>query len=137
MTAIGREDLRDDPALAKNDGRAAQMERIDTAIAAWTSRLSQKEVLEKMEEAEVPAGRIYSAADIAADPHYAARGMLLDSVAGDGEPLKQPGVVPKLSATPGAIRRAAPRLGEHTDEVLREAGYSDAEITALRQKGIA
>jgi len=137
MRAIGREDLRDDPALAKNDGRAAQMERIDTAIAEWTSRFSQQEVLQKMEQAEVPAGRIYSAADIAADPHYAARGMLVDGVAGDGEPLKQPGVVPKLSATPGAIRRAAPKLGEHTDEVLREAGYSNAEIAALRQKGIA
>jgi succinyl-CoA---D-citramalate CoA-transferase len=136
MTAIGREDLRDDPALAKNDGRAAQMERIDTAIGQWTSQKTQAEVLATMEQAEVPVGRIYSAADIAADPHYAARGMLLDSVAGDGEPLKQPGVVPRLSATPGAIRRAAPKLGEHSDEVLREAGYSDAEITALRQKGI-
>ena len=136
MTAIGREDLRDDPALAKNDGRAAQMERIDTAIAEWTSRYSQQEVLQKMEQAEVPAGRIYSAADIAADPHYAARDMLLETVAGDGEPLRQPGLVPKLSATPGAIRRAAPGLGEHTDEVLREAGYSDPEIAALRQKGI-
>jgi len=136
MSAIGREDLRDDPALAKNDGRAAQMNRIDEAIAEWTSRLSQKEVLQKMEEAEVPAGRIYSVADIAADPHYAARGMLLDSVAGDGEPLRQPGLVPKLSATPGAIRRAAPKLGEHTDEVLREAGYAQAEIDALRAKGI-
>ena len=137
MSAIGREDLRDDPALAKNDGRAAQMERIDTAIAAWTSRFTQEEVLARMEQAQVPAGRIYSAADIAADPHYAARGMILDTIAGDGEPLKQPGVVPKLSATPGAIRRAAPRLGEHTDEVLREAGYSDAEIAALKEKGIA
>ena len=136
MSAIGREDLRDDPALAKNDGRAAQMDRIDAAIAEWTSRLSQKEVLQRMEEAEVPAGRIYSAADIAADPHYAARDMLLETVAGDGEPLRQPGLVPKLSATPGAIRRAAPRLGEHTDEVLREAGYAEAEIGALRQKGI-
>ncbi|MFZ1910629.1 MAG: CaiB/BaiF CoA-transferase family protein [Burkholderiales bacterium] len=136
MSAIGREDLRDDPALAKNDGRAAQMERIDTAIAEWTSRFSQQEVLQKMEQAEVPAGRIYSAADIAADPHYAARGMLVDGIAGDGEPLKQPGVVPKLSATPGAIRRAAPKLGEHTDQVLGEAGYTKAEIAALREKGI-
>jgi formyl-CoA transferase len=136
MSAIGREDLRDDPALAKNDGRAEQMSRIDEAIAEWTSRLSQKEVLQKMEEAEVPAGRIYSVADIAADPHYAAREMLLETVAGDGEPLRQPGVVPKLSATPGAVRRAAPRLGEHTDEVLREAGYPDAEIAELRRKGI-
>jgi len=136
MSAIGREDLRDDPALAKNDGRAAQMERIDTAIAEWTSLHSQQEVLSKMEQAEVPAGRIYSAADIAADPHYAARDMLLETVAGDGEPLRQPGVVPKLSATPGAIRRAAPGLGEHSDEVLREAGYAQAEIDALREKGI-
>ena len=136
MSAIGREDLRDDPALAKNDGRAAQMERIDDAIAAWTSKRTQSEVLQAMEQAEVPAGRIYSAADIVADPHYAARGMLVDTIAGDGEPLKQPGVVPKLSATPGAIRRAAPKLGEHTDEVLGEAGYSKAEIAALREKGI-
>jgi len=136
MSAIGREDLRDDPALAKNDGRAEQMNRIDDAIAAWTSKRTQSEVLKAMEQAEVPAGRIYSAADIAADPHYAAREMLLETVAGDGEPLKQPGVVPKLSATPGAIRRAAPKLGEHSDEVLREAGYAQAEIDALREKGI-
>jgi formyl-CoA transferase len=132
MSAIGREDLRDDPALARNDGRAAQMERIDDAIAAWTSSLSQDEVLKQMEEAQVPAGRIYSAADIAADPHYAARGMIQSIVAGDGEPLKVPGVVPKLSATPGAIRSAAPRLGEHTDAVLDSLGFCAAEISSMR-----
>ncbi|HVC11836.1 MAG TPA: CoA transferase, partial [Burkholderiales bacterium] len=136
MSAIGREDLRDDPALAKNDGRAAQMDRIDAAIGAWTAQRTQGEVLAAMEAAEVPAGRIYSAADIAADPHFAARGMLLDSVAGDGQPLRQPGVVPKLSATPGAIRSAAPRLGEHTGEVLRAIGYGEAEIARLRGEGI-
>jgi len=136
MSAIGRADLRDDPALARNDGRAAQMERIDKAIAAWTSRLSQDEVLQAMEKAEVPAGRIYSAADIAADPHYAARGMIRDIVANDGEPLKVPGVVPVLCATPGAIRSPAPKLGEHTDEVLGAIGYSKHEISGLRRKGI-
>jgi len=136
MTAIGREDLRDDPALARNDGRAAQMERIDQAIAAWTSRFSQEEVLETMEKAEVPAGRIYSAADIAADPHFAARGMIRDIVASDGEPLKVPGVIPVLSATPGGIRTPAPRLGEHTGEVLREIGFSQEQIEGFRQKGI-
>ena len=136
MSAIGREDLRDDPSLAQNDGRAAQMERIDEAIAAWTSRFSQEEVLQVMEKAEVPAGRIYSAADIAADPHYAARGMIQSIVAGDGEPLKVPGIVPRLSATPGAIRSAAPKLGEHTDEVLRELQFSETEITELRTKNI-
>ena len=136
MSAIGRDDLRDDPALARNDGRAAQMERIDAAIAAWTSVRSLDEVLSEMQKAEVPAGRIYSAADIAADPHFAARGMIENVVAGDGEPLKVPGIVPKLSATPGAIRAPAPKLGEHTDEVLSGLGYSKAEIGRLRQERI-
>lgn len=136
MSAIGREDLRDDPALARNNGRAEQMERIDAAITQWTSRHSLEEVLRKMEEAEVPGGRIYSAADIAADPHYAARGMIQEIVANDGEPLKVPGVVPVLSQSPGAIRTAAPKLGEHTDEVLKSVGYSENEIAALRQKAI-
>jgi formyl-CoA transferase len=136
MTAIGREDIRDDPALARNDGRAAQMERIDGAIAAWTSRLSQEEVLQAMEQAEVPAGRIYSAADIAVDPHFAARGMIREIAASDGEPLKVPGVIPVLSETPGEIRTPAPKLGEHTDEVLQSIGYSTAEIAGLRARKV-
>jgi formyl-CoA transferase len=131
MTAIGREDLRDDPALARNDGRAAQMARIDEAIAAWTSARRQEEVLKAMEEAQVPAGRIYTAADIAADPHYAARGMIQQVLAGDGEPLRVPGIVPKLSETPGAIRSPAPKLGEHTEEVLKGLGFSAMEIDSL------
>jgi formyl-CoA transferase len=136
MMAIGRADLRDDPALARNDGRAAQMERIDEAISAWTRTKSLDEVLNIMEKAEVPAGRIYSAADIAADPHFAARGMIEQVIAGDGEPLRVPGIVPKLSATPGAIRSAAPRLGEHTEEVLKSIGYSPAEIGELMKNKI-
>ena len=136
MSAIGREDLRDDPALARNDGRAAQMERIDDAIAAWTRERSLAAVLETMERAQVPAGRIYSAADIAADPHFAARGMIQEIVAGDGEPLKVPGIVPKLTATPGAIRSPAPKLGEHTEQVLQELGYDAAAIAQLRESKI-
>jgi formyl-CoA transferase len=136
MGAIGRDDLRDDPALARNDGRAAQMERIDTAIAAWTSTRTQEEVLRTMEHAEVPAGRIYNAADIAADPHYAARGMIQRVVAGDGEPLRVPGIIPKLSATPGAIRCAAPKLGEHTEEVLTGLGFSGQDIAGFRAKKV-
>jgi formyl-CoA transferase len=136
MSAIGREDLRDDPALGRNDGRAAQMARIDAAISEWTQERRQDDVLEIMQKAQVPAGRIYSAADIAADPHFAARGMIQEVLAGDGEPLKVPGIVPKLSATPGAIRSPAPKLGEHTDEVLKEIGYSAAEIEELRKKQV-
>jgi formyl-CoA transferase len=136
MSAIGRADLRDDQALARNDGRAAQMERIDDAIAAYTSGFSQAEILLQMEKAEVPAGRIYSAADIAADPHFAARGMIQSIIAGDGEALKVPGIVPKLSATPGAIRTAAPKLGEHTEEVLRELGFSASQVEEFRRNQI-
>jgi formyl-CoA transferase len=136
MSAIGRDDLRDDPALARNDGRAAQMQRIDEAIGAWTSQRNLDQVLAEMEKAEVPAGRIYTAADIARDPHYAARGMIRDIVAGDGEPLRVPGIVPVLSSTPGEIRSAAPKLGEHTDQVLAEVGYSAEEIRKLREKQI-
>ena len=136
MTAIGRADLRDDPALARNDGRAAQMERIDSAISDWTLNKNQNEVLSEMEKAEVPAGRIYSAADIAADPHFQARGMIETVIAGDGEPLKVPGIVPKLSATPGRIRSAAPKLGEHTDEVLRELKFSALEVDQMRRDKI-
>ena len=136
MSAIGRDDLRDDPALAKNDGRAAQMARIDNAIAAWTSKFTQEEVLERMEKAEVPAGRIYTAADIAADPHYAARGMIQEVLAGDGEPLKVPGVIPKLSATPGAIRTPAPKLGEHTEQVLLSIGFGRERISRLRKRKV-
>jgi len=136
MSAIGRTDLRDDPALERNDGRAAQMQRIDEAIAEWTRRRTQTQVLAAMAAAEVPAGRIYTAADIAADPHYLARGMIESITAADGEPLKVPGIIPKLSRTPGAIRTPAPRLGEHTDEVLRDIGYSDADIARLRRANI-
>jgi len=136
MTAIGREDLRDDPALARNDGRAAQMERIDAAISAWTREQHMNEILEILQKAEVPAGRIYSAADIAADPHYAARGMIEQVIAGDGAPLRVPGVVPKLSATPGAIRSAAPKLGEHTEAVLKELGYDARQIAGLKKAGV-
>jgi formyl-CoA transferase len=136
MSAIGREDLRDDPALARNDGRAAQMARIDEAIGAWTSQRTQDEILLEMQKAEVPAGRIYTAADIATDPHYAARGMIQEVIAGDGEPLKVPGIIPKLSATPGAIRSPAPRLGEHTAEVLQGLGFSQGDISVMRAKKI-
>jgi formyl-CoA transferase len=133
MSAIGREDLRDDPALAKNEGRAREMEKIDGAVGKWTAQRTQAEVLKAMEKAEVPAGRIYSIADIAADPHFAARGMIQQVIAADGEPLKVPGIAPKLSASPGAINGPAPRLGEHTDALLGEIGYDASAIEDLRK----
>jgi formyl-CoA transferase len=84
----------------------------------------------------VPAGKIYTVADIAADPHYAARGMLQQVAMDDGTRLMVPGIVPKLSLTPGGQRRNAPVLGQDTDSVLREVGLTDAQIDALRARGV-
>ncbi|MGE6322316.1 CaiB/BaiF CoA transferase family protein [Pseudomonas oryzihabitans] len=136
MQAIGRPDLAERPDLAQNDGRARHCELIDEAIAAWTGSRGIDEVLEILEGAEVPAGRIYSAADIVADPHYQAREMLLDTTLPDGATLKMPGIVPKLSATPGQVNWQGPTLGQHTDGLLAELGLSDADIQRLRKGGV-
>jgi len=136
MGAIGRTDLAKDPTLAGNEGRVKRVEEIDAAIAAWTADRSIDEILTAMETAKVPAGRIYSTKDIAEDPHYAARGMIAEIVTRDGLTLKVPGVVPKLSATPGAIRTTAPRLGEDTEAVLRRLGYTAEQVAALRAERI-
>jgi crotonobetainyl-CoA:carnitine CoA-transferase CaiB-like acyl-CoA transferase len=122
MRAIERMDLENDPQLVHNDGRVRRVEEIDAAIEAWTLQRSRDEVLEVLDAAGVPVGRIYSVADIAADPQYLARQMIVETTTSDGEMLKVPGVVPKLSATPGRIAHPAPRLGEHTDD-LQHAGW--------------
>jgi formyl-CoA transferase len=136
MTAIGRDDLGQDPALADNTGRVARVAEIDAAIGEWTARHSVAEVLEVLAVASVPAGRIYTVADIAADPHYRARDMIDEVQMDDGTRLAVPGIVPKLSRTPGGHRRNAPALGQDTDAVLREIGLSPAQIAALRDRGI-
>jgi crotonobetainyl-CoA:carnitine CoA-transferase CaiB-like acyl-CoA transferase len=123
MQAIGRADLENDRALAHNDGRAAQTARIDSAIEAWTGTRTQDEVLAALEAARVPAGRIYSVEDIARDPQYLAREMIVTTQTASGAPLKVPGIVPKLSATPGALRTPAPTLGQHDRDVRGVAGW--------------
>ncbi|HKX40498.1 MAG TPA: CoA transferase [Burkholderiaceae bacterium] len=118
MKAIGRDDLAADPALAGNAGRVARVAEIDAAIGAWTATRNVAAVLETLNGANVPAGRIYTAKDIAEDPHYRARGMIERVTTADGLALDVPGIVPKLSLTPGAITRRAPTLGEDNDAVL-------------------
>ena len=136
MQAIGRDDLASDPALADNTGRVARVQEIDAAISAWAATLSAEQVLLALEQAGVPAGRIYTIADIAADPHYAARDMLAQVQLDDGTPVTVPGFVPKLSLTPGSHRRNAPSLGQDTVAVLREVGLTEAQIEALRARGV-
>jgi crotonobetainyl-CoA:carnitine CoA-transferase CaiB-like acyl-CoA transferase len=123
MLAIAREDLAQDPGLARNDGRTARAAELDAAIEAWTRQRPIAEVIAVLEGAGVPVGRIYTVADIAADPQYLARQMVLQTHDVEGRPLKVPGFVPKLSATPGRLRSPAPRLGEHNAGVLGQAGW--------------
>ena len=136
MKTIDREDLGNDPALKDNAGRVARIDEIDHAIGQWTAQRSVADVLAALDAASVPAGRIYTIADIAADPHYLARGMLQQITMVDGSTLTVPGIVPKLSATPGSQHRNAPALGQDTDEVLRSIGLSAAQIQILKDKGI-
>jgi formyl-CoA transferase len=136
MAAIGRDDLAVDPTLADNAGRVQRVEEIDAAIGAWTSKLNVAQVLSVLDQAAVPAGRIYTVEDIAADPHYLARGMLADVSLSDGSVLKVPGMVPKLSRTPGQHRRNAPSLGQDTDALLLELGISEDQISEMRKRGI-
>ncbi len=136
MGLIGRPDLADDPALADNAGRVARVQELDEAIGGWTAQHPVQMVLDALEQASVPAGKIYTVADIAADPHYAARGMLQQVQMDDGSSLSVPGIVPKLSRTPGRHRRNAPQLGQDTDRILAEMGLSSQQITELRVRGI-
>jgi formyl-CoA transferase len=134
--AMGRDDLADDIALAHNDGRAARQLWLDGEIEAWTRTQSPDAVLAAMAAAEVPASKIYNIRDIVADAHYQARGMLREIKLADGGALKVPGVVPRLTASPGDFTGGGPELGQHTDAVLRDLGYDDAAIARLRERGI-
>ncbi len=137
MGVIGRADLAADPALADNAGRVARVAELDAAIGAWTIQQPVDEVLAALDQASVPAGRIYTVADIAADPHYQARGMLDTVRMDDGSELAVPGIVPKLSRTPGAHRRNAPlAVGQDSDAVLAEIGLTSEQIKALRERGL-
>jgi formyl-CoA transferase len=136
MLAIGRADLANDPALADNAGRTQRTEELDAAIGAWTGANTLEHVLMVLERADVPSGRIYSIADIVTDLQYQARGMIEKHKLGDNQDLLLPGVVPKLSATPGGTRWIGPALGAHTAEVLASIGYDSVAQDELRKRGI-
>ena len=136
MHTMGRDDLGNDPALTDNAGRVKRVAEIDAAIGVWTAMLTVEQVLTALDQAAVPAGRIYTVADIAADPHYQARGMIQQVQMDDGTLLAVPGIIPKLSRTPGSHRRNAPTIGQDTDAVLQGIGLTEAQIQALKDKGI-
>jgi len=136
MQMIAREDLANDPKLARNAGRAEHADLIDAAISAYTAQHSLDDVLAAMNAAGVPAGKSYDAADIANDPHYQAREMILNATLADGSVVQVPGIVPKLSKTPGQITRAAPALGQHTTEILESLGISASQQADWKSRGV-
>ncbi|OZI72046.1 CaiB/BaiF CoA transferase family protein [Bordetella genomosp. 12] len=136
MGVIGRPELADAPDLANNAGRVKHVEMLDAAISEWTGRHDQETVLAALNQGQIPAGKIYDVADIAADPHYRARDMIIDEQLADGTPIQVPGIVPKLSGTPGEIASAAPTLGQHTDEVLESLGVDAQQRAQWRSRGL-
>lgn len=135
MGTIGRPDLANDPQLSNNAGRVARVSEIDAAIGQWSAARSVDEVLAALDAQGVPAGRIYTVADIAADPHYRAREMIVPSQV-NGQEMLLPGIVPKLSRTPGAHVRPAPRVGQDSRAVLRGMGLDEAQIAELEAMGV-
>ena len=136
MTAIGRHDMADDPALANNAGRVPATQVIDDAIQSWCSTQTIDAALAVLQGADVPVSKIYSVRDMMQDPQFLARQMFEQHQFKDGSSIKLPAVTPKLSETPGATRWIGPELGEHTDEVLKTLGYSDQEIAEFRHTGV-
>ena len=136
MKLVGRVDLAEAKDLATNDGRVKRVEEIDAAIAAWAAARTVTGALADLDSVLVPAGRIYSAKDIAEDPQYRARGMIERVATRDGYEVDIPGIVPKLSVTPGAIRSTAPRLGEDTRQILQQFGFDAEQIDSLSARKI-
>jgi crotonobetainyl-CoA:carnitine CoA-transferase CaiB-like acyl-CoA transferase len=136
MQAVGRPDLAADPSLAHNDGRVHKNDVIDAAISAWTSKHSLDETVAALERADVPVGKIYTAADIHADPHYRHRGMIEPVALPDGQTVDLPGIVPRLSETPGRTAWIGPALGAHAADVLGLLGLDAGAVDDLRKEGV-
>ena len=137
MTAAGRADLANDPRLTHNAGRVEHEAEIDAAIESWTREHSYDEVFAALDQAGVPVGPIYSAADMVKDPHFIARGLFEDADIGNGETIKLPTFVPKLSATPGGTEWIGPPLGSHNQEIYCEfLGMNETEFIRLQEDGV-
>ena len=136
MTVAGHAHMASDPRLANNAGRVENEREIDAVLARWCESDDSQPLLDLLEQARVPAGPIYNVEDMLKDSHFNARG-LFENVEIDGEPLKIPAILPKLTRTPGATRWPGRELGSHNAEVLVEMlGLSDIEMEALRHEGV-
>lgn len=132
-----RPDLVADERYTTHSGRGANAAELDALIADWTARFDADELLDRLHEAGVPAGRIYTARDMFADPHFAARDAIVRVAHPELGEVPMQNVFPKLSATPGRVRSAGPELGEHNDDIFRTVlGLDDAAIAGLAERGV-
>jgi crotonobetainyl-CoA:carnitine CoA-transferase CaiB-like acyl-CoA transferase len=132
---IGRPDMVTDPRFATNDARVKNRALIDEIIGAWFAQRPRAAAIAEMQAAGVTAGPVYDVADGLSDPHFQARGVFVDVEDPELGSIPMPNIVPRFSATPGVWRRPAPKIGEHTNEILTEAGFDAQEIAAMRSQG--
>ena len=133
--AIGRPELADDPAYARGAQRREHHEELHAIIRAWVAERCLAECQATFDAHGVPAVKLYTTSDIAADPHYAAREQVLEVESADFGTLLQPGVVPRLTDTPGRVRRRAPLLGEHNGEIYGRLGLDADALAELQESG--
>lgn len=135
--AMGRPELADDERYATHNARGANQAELDDLIAEWSKGLTSAELEDLLNRHSVPNGKIYTAPDMLADAHFAARNAIVTMAHPQLGDFPMQNVVPKLSDTPGEVRWVGPELGEHTDEVLAEAlDLDEAARSALRDAGV-
>jgi crotonobetainyl-CoA:carnitine CoA-transferase CaiB-like acyl-CoA transferase len=135
--AIGRPDMIEDARFRTNTDRVRNRDEVNGIVAAWFASKTRDEALATMRAADVTVGPVYDIADAVEDAHFRQRNILVDVEDAELGTIPMHNMVPRLSATPGRWRRPAPRLGEHTDTILGEAGFDDGEIAGLRRDGAA
>jgi crotonobetainyl-CoA:carnitine CoA-transferase CaiB-like acyl-CoA transferase len=136
MRALGRDDMAQDPRFTDNAGRVRHEAEIDSVIARWAATQTASAVQKILDDISVPGGPIYSVADMAVDPHFKARGLFEDVVV-DGQPLRIPAILPRLTETPGRTEWPGPAVGEHTREVLSSMlKLSSAELDQLSSESV-
>lgn len=133
---MDRPDLAVDPRFADHRARGHAAEQLDDLIADWTRPQPSRDLLDSLHAAAVPAGLVYTPADMAADPHFRERGALVEVDDSETGPVLMPAPAPRLSRTPSRVRWTGPRLGQHTDEVLLKLGLTDSDVAALRSAGV-
>lgn len=133
---MGRADMTSDPRYCSNRARVAHREEVNAVVGDWFSRHDAAEIQRACDAAGVPVSRVNSMADVFADPHVRARDMLVRIDHPTLGEMRLPGIVPRTSPTPGAVRWTGPVLGEHSDDVYLESGVSRQVIDELRRGGV-